>query len=86
MKKLCMFCLLTAAWAGLAQGLPGQQATDLKWDLKILKAGEAVPNNRNIQTISIEAGQSVTMIISPASGSFCYILEPELRQKIVTAA
>jgi hypothetical protein len=80
MKKICLVCLFTGILIFHAQGIFPQQAQDLVWDIQLQTGGkgEAIPDS---QTITVEKGQAFSIVISPDSDSFFYVLSQNSKRR-----
>jgi hypothetical protein len=78
MKKLFLICLLIGIAVFQVQA---QKAQNLIWDIQLLKGKDREPLPKT-QTITVENGQNVFIIISPASDCFCYVLSQNSERKI----
>jgi hypothetical protein len=78
MKKILLTCLLTGIAVFQVQA---QKAQSLTWDIQLLKGKdrESLPRS---QTVTVEDGQNVFIIISPASDCFCYVLSQNSERKL----
>jgi len=70
MKKMLVLCLFICM--GVFQ-VYAQKTQDLTWDIQLLKGKDREPLPRN-QTVTVESGQNVFIIISPTNDCFCYVI------------
>jgi len=79
MKKLPLLVLLTVIFVFTVMGLPEQHTQTFTWDLQLLRENEAIPE---FQTILLDTKQSLHLIITPVSDSYCYILIQNSERRI----
>jgi hypothetical protein len=78
MKKGFLLCLFIGITVLQAQT---QNMQDLTWDIQLLKGRELEPLPKT-RSITVEKGQNLYIIISPASDCFCYIISQNSERKL----
>jgi hypothetical protein len=80
MKKIAFLCLFTGILMFSAQGVLPQQAQDMEWEIQLQMGGngEVTPDS---QTITMKKGREFSIVITPDSDSFCYVLSKNQNQK-----
>ena len=78
MKKTFLICFFIGIVVFQAQA---QNTQDLTWDLQLLKGGQREPLPRS-QSITVESGQEVFIVVSPSTDCFCYIISQNSERKL----
>jgi len=78
MKKGFLICLFIGIVVFQAHA---QNTQDLTWDIQLLKGRELGPLPKS-QSITVENGQNLYIIISPAFDCFCYIISQNSERKL----
>jgi len=78
MKKTFLICFFIGIVVFQVQT---QNTQELTWDLQILKGGEREPLPRS-QSITVESGQNIYIVVSPFADCFCYIISQNLEKKL----
>jgi hypothetical protein len=78
MKKTFLICFFISIVIFQVQA---QNTQDLTWDFQLLKGGEREPLPRS-QSITVENGQDVYIVVSPSTDCFCYIISQNSEGKL----
>jgi len=77
MKKIFLICLFIGI---VVFQVHAQNTQDLTWDIQLLK-GRELGSLSDFRSITVENGQNLYIIISPASDCFCYIISQNSEKK-----